>query len=134
VGQPQVLTGPAAVGTGAAREAETSPLSSIIQTLNTRFGTDFTEADRLLFEQVAEDLSADDGLAEQARSNPIEAFKLVFHPAALAAFLARKERNAGVSEQFMSNAEFRAAATDHLMREVWLGARRGPERAGAAPG
>ena len=125
-GEPQVLTGPAEVGTGRPHEEDLSPLSAIIQTLNERFGTDFTEADRLLFDQVASDLSADAGITQQARTNPIEAFRLVFEPAALAALVARTERNDAISERLMGDAAFRAAALEGVMREVWARARTQP--------
>jgi type I restriction enzyme R subunit len=127
VGDEQVLAGPTEVGTGKARGEDLSPLSTIIQTLNTKFGTDFTEADRLLFDQVATDLSTDDGLTEQARTNPIENFRLVFEPAALAALVSRMERNGAISDRLMGDADFRAAAMEGVMREVWMRARRGPE-------
>jgi len=42
---------PTAVGTGASKDEE-KPLSEIIHALNERFGTDFTEEDRLFFEQI----------------------------------------------------------------------------------
>lgn len=131
VGEEQVLTGPTEVGTGKAQDDDLSPLSTIIQTLNTKFGTDFTEADRLLFDQVATDLSADDGLTEQARTNPIENFRLVFEPAALAALVTRMERNGAISERLMGDADFRAAAMEGVMQEVWIRARRGGD--GAEP-
>lgn len=129
-GEGQVLTGPTKVGTAKGGDPDLSPLSTIIQTLNTKFGTDFTEADRLLFEQVATDLSADDGLTEQARTNPIENFRLVFEPAALAALVARMERNGAISERLMGDADFRAAAMEGVMREVWMRARLGSDGAG----
>ena len=44
---------PTDVGTGKARE-EKAPLSEIIEVLNDRFGTSFTEEDRLFFEQIRE--------------------------------------------------------------------------------
>ena len=48
------VVGPSAVGTGTSDEP-TAPLSEIIQQLNDRFGTRFTEADRLFFEQIERD-------------------------------------------------------------------------------
>ena len=41
---------------------EKAPLSQIINVLNDRFGTDFTEADRLFFDQMEADLLLDDKL------------------------------------------------------------------------
>ena len=45
------MVSPTAVGTDNPEE-EKAPLSEIIEQLNERFGTDFTDEDRLFFEQV----------------------------------------------------------------------------------
>ncbi|HEY3740523.1 MAG TPA: hypothetical protein VGL53_11800 [Bryobacteraceae bacterium] len=42
------FTGPTAVGTGTAKDAKVE-LSRLIDTINDRFGTDFTQADELFF-------------------------------------------------------------------------------------
>ncbi|KXS32137.1 MAG: restriction endonuclease subunit R [Candidatus Gallionella acididurans] len=51
IGEPDGVYSPTDVGTGKAKE-EKAPLSEIIQVLNERFGTAFTEEDRLFFEQI----------------------------------------------------------------------------------
>lgn len=50
-GDPEGVTSPTDVGTGRAKE-EKAPLSEIIQVLNDRFGTNFTDEDRFFFEQL----------------------------------------------------------------------------------
>ena len=54
------------------------PLSRLIDVVNERFGTDFTQADQLLFDQIVETAIADEGLREAAAVNPDDKFKLVF--------------------------------------------------------
>ena len=49
--EPAYVTSPTEVGTGDPEE-DKAPLSEIIARLNDRFGTDFTDEDRLFFEQV----------------------------------------------------------------------------------
>src|SRR4029077_7404042 len=52
-GDVQAAKSPADVGTGKAKD-EKGPLSEIIQVLNEPFGTQFTEEDRLFFQQIKE--------------------------------------------------------------------------------
>ena len=44
--------------------------------LNDRFGTDFTEEDRLFFEQIKEKASKDEKVIQTARANPKDKFKI----------------------------------------------------------
>ena len=50
-------------------------LSQIIQVLNERFGTDFTDADRFNIEQIQHEMANNDILIKQALNNPFEVFK-----------------------------------------------------------
>ena len=49
-------------GTGRTNEPEPEPLSTIIERLNARYGTDWTDADRLVFDAAVEDLVADEDM------------------------------------------------------------------------
>ena len=60
-GEARPLDGPTEVGSGLVR-SESVPLSRLIDVVNERFGTDFTPADQLLFDQIVETAIADDGL------------------------------------------------------------------------
>jgi type I restriction enzyme R subunit len=51
-GEPEPLYGPDDVGTG--KPDEVVKLSSLVSKLNERFGTEFTPADQLFFEQIRE--------------------------------------------------------------------------------
>ncbi len=53
-------------------------LSAIIATLNTRFGTDFSDDDRLSIKQLEERLSESTALEASARDNPPERMRLTF--------------------------------------------------------
>ena len=53
---------------------EQTQLSQIVEAINDRFGTEFTEADRLLFDQVGLDLLNDDVIVKQAKTNSFEHF------------------------------------------------------------
>jgi type I restriction enzyme R subunit len=119
------VSGPTEVGTGGENERERARLSEIIQTLNDRFQTDFTDADRLLFDQVVADLKKDTDLAQQARENDLEQFKLAFDPKALAALVDRVERNEGISSQLMSNEAMRAVVLTWMRRQVFEASKTG---------
>ena len=54
---------------------EQDQLSNVIETINERFGTNFKEADRLLFDQVGMDLAEDETIIKQAKTNTFESFK-----------------------------------------------------------
>ncbi|MGM0497328.1 MAG: type I restriction endonuclease subunit R [Bacteroidota bacterium] len=54
---------------------EEDQLSSVIETINDRFGTNFKEADRLLFDQVGLDLAEDETIIKQAKTNTFDSFK-----------------------------------------------------------
>jgi type I restriction enzyme R subunit len=111
--------GPKEVGTGKPKDEDKSPLSQIIEIINERFGTDFKPEDKLLFDQVVQDLSRDERLSEQARTNTIEQFKYAFDPKAIEAFIKRMERNEGIASQIMSNEDLRKVALELMMMEVY---------------
>ncbi|MCZ7674619.1 MAG: hypothetical protein M5U35_00200 [Roseovarius sp.] len=67
-GEPDPLKGPTEVGTGTSHGDDVS-LSSLINMLNERFGTQFTPADQLFFDQVTETAAANEKLQEAARVN-----------------------------------------------------------------
>lgn len=118
-GEGEPVSGPTAVGTGRPKEADRVKLSEIVNVLNERFGTSFTAADQLWFDQVMADMADDEELAEQARTNAEDQFKLVFDPKALDAVVARMERNEEIANTFMTNEELRAFALELMMKEVY---------------
>ena len=66
---------PTEVGTGNPEE-EQAPLSEIIDRLNERFGTDFTDEDRLFFEQVKARALQNEQIRQTALANPLDKFSL----------------------------------------------------------
>jgi type I restriction enzyme R subunit len=57
---------------------EIEPLSQIIRELNERFGSDFTEQDRVFIRQLEEKLAGDPSLTASVRSNVPENARLTF--------------------------------------------------------
>ncbi len=94
-------------------------LSSLINKLNERFGTQFTPADQLFFDQVTETAAANEKLQEAARVNTLENFSFVFNKMLEGLFIERMEGNEEIFTRLMNDDSFRGIATEHLVREVY---------------
>ena len=127
------LKGPTDVGT--AREKDIAvALSTLVEKLNERFGTDFTEADQLFFDQVRATAERDEKIVEAAKANNEANFAAFFSRVLDDLFIQRMEGNDEIFNRVMSDKQFRTAAQDHLAREVYDRIRRGdngPDLTGA---
>ncbi len=117
-GEADPLKGPTDVGTAGAKDAEVT-LSSLIDHLNERFGTDFNEADQLFFDQIRASAENDDSIAEAARANNLANFSAYLDRILDGLFIARMEGNDGIFSRVMTDTEFRSAAHEHLAREIF---------------
>lgn len=97
-----------------------APLSEIINVLNDRFGTDFTEADRLFFDQMEADLLLDDKLKEQAQANKIDTFKYAFEDLFLTKLIERMDQNQDIFQKILENKAFGEIVKELLMKSVYL--------------
>ncbi|MDQ3845967.1 MAG: type I restriction endonuclease subunit R, partial [Bacteroidota bacterium] len=98
---------------------ERAPLSEIIQAVNTRFGTEFTDADRLLIEQVIEDCVQDQDLVNQAKSNTMENFKYGFDDVVITKWIERMDQNQDFFKNIMDNEKISGLINDYVMKEVY---------------
>ena len=112
------LKGPTDVGTARAKDEEVT-LSSLIDRLNERFGTDFTEADQLFFDQIRASAENDENIAEAARANNFANFASYLDRMLDELFIARMEGNEEIFSRVMTDTEFRSAAHEHLAREIF---------------
>jgi type I restriction enzyme R subunit len=94
-------------------------LSEIIDLLNTRFGTDFTDADKLFFEQIEEELVRDDTLGQQARNNSIDNFRYGFDEVFLEKLIGRMEDNQEIFARILDDEEFGTLVRDWMLRKVY---------------
>lgn len=99
-------------------EEERARLSDIIRILNDRFGTDFTDADRLYFDQMAEFFMQDEDLTKRARSNPLENFKYAVDDVFFDKLIERMDANQDIFDKVMGNAEFRTEFKDWLTNKI----------------
>lgn len=119
VADTKAVYGTTEVGTGGSYEEHKSPLSTVIKVINERFGTDFTEDDKLLFDQISGDMVNNSKLAEQARAGSKEKFKVVFEPKVIEAFVDRQGRNEKIVNEFMSNGDMRRMIISALLEDVY---------------
>ncbi|MDD3687224.1 MAG: type I restriction endonuclease subunit R, partial [Bacteroidales bacterium] len=98
---------------------EKAALSEIINVLNKRFGTEFTEADKLFFDQIEAELVADQKLSEQAKTNSIENFKFGFDDIFMDKLIGRMEQNQDIFTKMMDDKDFGGLVRDYLLRRVY---------------
>ncbi len=117
-GYARPLDGPSEVGSGIVRE-EMVPLSRLIDVVNERFGTDFTAADQLFFDQIIEAALADESLQQAARVNPVDKFSLVFNSLLETLFVERMDQNEEIFARFMNEESFRKVVASWIASEVY---------------
>lgn len=117
-GEADPLKGPTDVGTAEAKD-EMVQLSLLVDRLNERFGTDFTKADELFFDQVAEAAILNERLQDAAKVNSLENFNLVFEKMLEGLFIERMEGNEEIFAKVMNDQTFRNMAAGHLVRQVY---------------
>jgi len=129
-GKPGEVKGPTEVGTGESHE-DPVQLSTLIDLLNERLGTDFKPADQLFFDSIKEDALADSKLQESAMSSTMENFGFAFLKSLEGLFIDRMEQNEEITARYMNEKEFRDLVGQKMLREVYEGIReRGVEGEG----
>ncbi|GAB4495712.1 MAG: DEAD/DEAH box helicase family protein [Saprospiraceae bacterium] len=99
---------------------EYTQLSEIIQVLNERFGTDFTEAERFNVEQIQHEMANDEILIKQALNNSFEVFKQgssweVFNEAAIR----RAAKNSDFFNKILGDEKFAKELFGFLVKPVY---------------
>ncbi len=112
------VVSPTAVGTGNP-EDEKAPLSEIIERLNERFGTEFTDEDRLFFEQVRERALRDEDVRKIAVANPFDKFSLGIRERLGQLMIERMGENDALVTRYLSDPEFQEVAFTVLAREIF---------------
>ena len=79
-------------------------LSEIVDNINSKFGTEFTEADRLLFDQVGLDLMNDEAIIKQAKNNTLDNFmKGSLRDKSIEKFIERMDINNSTTSNILGN-------------------------------
>ncbi|TZE82096.1 type I restriction endonuclease subunit R [Calorimonas adulescens] len=105
-------------GTGVKEEQE-EYLSSIIERLNKRFGTDFTKADQLSVEQIKEDFAADEDLVQKAKINTIDDFRLAFEKVFINKVIDRMDQNQAFFTRVLDDEQFKNALMEYMLFETY---------------
>ncbi|MBU1169683.1 MAG: DEAD/DEAH box helicase family protein [Proteobacteria bacterium] len=124
VGESQTVYGPTDVGTGQADEDV--QLSTLVDKLNERFGTEFTPADQLFFDQVRETAVSNELMRQAVMANTIENFEPVFNKQLEDLFIERMDGNEEIFVRLMNDDSFRNVAAGYLMRAVYQQIRETP--------
>ena len=117
-GDQEYVVSPTEVGTGNP-EDEKAPLSEIIERLNERFGTEFTNEDRLFFEQVKERAVQDEQVRLTAQANNLDKFSLGIRAQIEKLMLERMGENDAIVTRYLSDKDFQSIAFDVLAREIF---------------
>ena len=97
-------------GAGPLADLEAEHLSEIIARFNERFGTDWTEEDKLVFQAAAGDLVSDVEIQNQATNNDEATFRDHVFPARFQdALLSRLDRNDKLVFSYLDNSELQSA-------------------------
>lgn len=94
-------------------------MSSIIDILNKRFGTDFKGADKLFFDQIEQDILEEEQIVESARNNTMDNFKYVFDEVFLEKVIGRMGQNDRMFAMIMDNPEFQNVVKAWIMKSVF---------------
>jgi type I restriction enzyme, R subunit len=112
-------------GKGSQQELDMEHLSSIVDVLNERFGSNLTDTDKLLFDQFEESWVADGELADQAQNNSIDNFRLVFDRKFLQTIITRVDANDDIFKRILDDEDFRGALGEFYLRKVYERLREG---------
>lgn len=112
------VTSPTDVG-GGDQEDEKAPLSEIIERLNERFGTDFTDSERLFLQQVQQDAMRRDDIRQTAEANPFDKFSLGVQALIQELLIDRMAENDALVTRYLSDPEFREVVSVGLLRGIF---------------
>ena len=119
-GEPYALKGPSDVGTGMVREEHVG-LSTLVDTLNERFGTDFTEADQFFFDQIRRTAQADEAVMQARDANSLSNFTAYLERIAEELVIDRMEGNEEISARLLTDKAFRSAVVARWARDLYYG-------------
>jgi type I restriction enzyme R subunit len=124
VGDPLGVESITAAGTGMVVD-EKKPLSEIIEIVNERFGTQFTDEDRLFIEQIKEKAVKNDEIRKTAQANPLDKFQLGIKKLLDEFMIQRMSENDDIVNRYMQDSDFRNVVFMGLTKEIWEEVRKG---------
>lgn len=116
-GEAKPLKGATDVGTGQVNA--TDELSRMVEEINGIYGTQFTIADQLFFEQIIEDALTNKDIIGAAQNNSLENFTAYFADKLLDLLFQRMEGNEEISNQVMSDENLRKRVVKRLAKQIY---------------
>jgi type I restriction enzyme R subunit len=98
---------------------EKDRLSNIITLLNEKYNFDFTDQDRLYFEQIEQALYENNELKIRAKNNPIENFKYAFDEVFIQTLIDRMDANEEIFDKIMVDSEFKDDVKNWLLKKIY---------------
>lgn len=112
------VSGPSEVGTGKPQELKIE-LSRLIDLLNERFGTQFTQADQLFFDQIEAEMKADESVRQAAMANDEENFQYPARKALEDVLLGRHQQNAELIDRVFADQAFGELVARSLLSKIY---------------
>ncbi|OQA52710.1 MAG: hypothetical protein BWY45_03126 [Euryarchaeota archaeon ADurb.Bin294] len=112
------VKGPTDVGTGV-KKGDKTPLSKIIEILNERFGTEFTESDQLFFDQIQKEAASNEKLKQAAQANDKDKFGFALKKELKKIIEGRTEKNEKIVTKFFEGGEFRNQVEKYIIDKVY---------------
>ncbi|MGM0558141.1 MAG: type I restriction endonuclease subunit R [Myxococcota bacterium] len=113
------VKGPHEVGTGTGDEESQIELSRLVDLLNDRFGTEFTEADQLFFDQLAEEMMQDESVQRTARVNSEDNFRLSARKKLERKVIDRHQDNAKMVNKMLKKNALGETIMEMLLKRVY---------------
>ncbi|MGQ8883286.1 type I restriction endonuclease subunit R [Bacillus paralicheniformis] len=110
---------PTSHSAGGTAEDEKVHLSSVLDKLNERFGTDFTKTDYLSRDQVKEDMLNSEDIQQKAKNNTKDNFKFAFEKSFMNFVIDRMSSNEKFFMKILENEEFKNFIMEDMMNEVY---------------
>jgi hypothetical protein len=92
--------------------------------LNERFGTEFTKADQLLFDQFIEEAKQDKDVVDRALANPLDNFELAMKPKVEELMIDRMDQNQDIVNRYLNDPAFQNAAFKAIVKKIYEQIRR----------
>lgn len=106
-------------GGGTTKQKDKDPLSVIIERLNERFGTDFSEKSKIAIRQMQTGLQQDDDLKKRANSNTLEDFKFAFQKKFDDIAIESYDENTDFYGKVLKDEEFKSKLMDMMLMGVY---------------
>ena len=113
-----MVYGASEVGTKKAKDDQ-AQLSEIIEVLNERFGTEFNQADQILFDQFVAAAKLDDEVVQRAKANPLDNFALAMKGKVEGLMVDRMDQNQEIVTRYLNDPQFQDLAFRLLVKRIY---------------